>query len=490
MPASYNFHSQSGCFVGIMDQGQCGSCYAFSTAAAASDRLCLAQNTKRVLSPQEILDCGKGKAWFGTTGCNGGDPYQAALLMKNGYPSSDTIELQGGCRPYTCYSGSCSTNPTCSATCKDGTTATKYKATGATRISGVDNMRLEIYNNGPITAGYDICNSFYTFFNDANNAGKVYSTACSSSSSDYMGGHAVSIVGWGTDANGVAYWLIANSWDTWWADAGYFRIKRGVNLCGIENYVSAPVIARTAKRFGGVTVVDERDFSSSSSFNTGQAVTVDSSNEFVQRSSQLVLDQWFLNNGGANNNASVDPSQLAATGKRAEVPPPSLTTGSSYSVSGVNSATVQVTAGQNVFVDIVATDGVNTVNLVSTVSFGAGGEASSVAVVTVAGGGAGGLGAGAIAGIVVGSVVGAVLLAALTTAVVAGVVAVRRMKSRDTIQEHADEMEEVAPAAVSVEPQAEEVVDKKANRTTWFVRRLMFQSITARSPPIKLDEDN
>ncbi len=92
---------------------------------------------------------------------------------------------------------------------------------------------------------------------------------------------------WGTDANGVAYWLIANSWDTWWADAGYFRIKRGVNLCGIENYVSAPVIARTAKRFGGVTVVDERDFSSSSSFNTGQAVTVDSSNEFVQRSSQV-----------------------------------------------------------------------------------------------------------------------------------------------------------------------------------------------------------
>lgn len=69
MPASYNFHSQSGCFVGIMDQGQCGSCYAFSTAAAASDRLCLAQNTKRVLSPQEILDCGKGKAWFGTVRC-------------------------------------------------------------------------------------------------------------------------------------------------------------------------------------------------------------------------------------------------------------------------------------------------------------------------------------------------------------------------------------------------------------------------------------
>ncbi len=89
-------------------------------------------------------------------------------------------------------------------------------------------------------------------------------------------------------------------------------------------------------------------------------------------------------------------------------------------------------------------------NLVSTVSFGAGGEASSVAVVTDAGGGAGGLGAGAIAGIVVGSVVGAVLLAALTTAVVAGVVvAVRRMKSRDTIQEHAAEVRPSQPFSTS-----------------------------------------
>jgi hypothetical protein len=283
----------------------------------------------------------------------------------------------------------------------------------------------------------------------------------------------------------VAYWLIANSWDTWWADDGYFRIKRGVNLCGIENYVSAPVIARTAKRYGGVTVLDERD--SSSSFATGQAVTIDSSNEFVQRSSQLVLDQWLLTHGGVENNASIDPSDLASR-KRADVPPPSLTTNPGYSVSSINSATVQVTAGQNVFVDLVATNGVNTVNLVSTVSFGANGGASSVAAVTVGSSSAGGLSAGAIAGIVVGSVVGAIMLAALTAAVVAAaVVAVRRVKSREAIHHEDVQMEEATPAPA--EPQAEEPVEnKKGNRSTWFVRRLMFQSITARSPPIKFDE--
>jgi hypothetical protein len=145
-------------------------------------------------------------------------------MKTGGLPTSDTVALQGGCRPYTCGSGTCSSNPTCSvrtpilpfhgtksqflyiylisnfhyekATCSDGSTATKYTAAGAALITGVDNIRLEIFNNGPVTAAFDVCNSFYTFFNDANNAGSVYTTSCSSSSSDYMGGHAISVVGY------------------------------------------------------------------------------------------------------------------------------------------------------------------------------------------------------------------------------------------------------------------------------------------------------
>ena len=58
-----------------------------------------------------------------------------------------------------------------------------------------------------------------------------------------MGGHAIKIVGWGTQKNkiekNVEYWTIANSWDTTWGENGYFRIKRGVNMCGIESNVYA-----------------------------------------------------------------------------------------------------------------------------------------------------------------------------------------------------------------------------------------------------------
>jgi hypothetical protein len=62
----------------------------------------------------------------------------------------------------------------------------------------VDNTRLEIYNNGPVTAIFDVCQSFYDFYSDRNNAGKVWPGTCSSSASDYVGGHAIAVVGYTT----------------------------------------------------------------------------------------------------------------------------------------------------------------------------------------------------------------------------------------------------------------------------------------------------
>lgn len=56
----------------------------------------------------------------------------------------------------------------------------------------------------------------------------------------YLGGHAVKIIGWGTDEkSGLDYWLVANSWNDSWGENGFFRILRGVNECGIEAQVVA-----------------------------------------------------------------------------------------------------------------------------------------------------------------------------------------------------------------------------------------------------------
>ena len=52
-----------------------------------------------------------------------------------------------------------------------------------------------------------------------------------------LGGHAVKMVGWGVGTEGkeagVPYWKVANSWNPYWGEKGYFRIKRGNDECGI-----------------------------------------------------------------------------------------------------------------------------------------------------------------------------------------------------------------------------------------------------------------
>jgi C1A family cysteine protease len=57
--------------------------------------------------------------------------------------------------------------------------------------------------------------------------------------------HAIVIVGWGTQ-NGTDYWIIKNSWGSSWGESGYFRMKRGVNMCAINNWFYFPIVSSTA----------------------------------------------------------------------------------------------------------------------------------------------------------------------------------------------------------------------------------------------------
>ena len=60
------------------------------------------------------------------------------------------------------------------------------------------------------------------------------------SDSDYVGGHAVRIVGWGTDKeSGKDFWKVANSWNPYWGENGYFRMIRGTDEGGIESSCTA-----------------------------------------------------------------------------------------------------------------------------------------------------------------------------------------------------------------------------------------------------------
>ena len=79
---------------------------------------------------------------------------------------------------------------------------------------------------GPVEAGFQVYSDFITYKSG------VYKHI----SGHLMGGHAVKIIGWGTD-DGIDSWLCNNSWNSGWGDHGTFKILRGVNECGIEGGV-------------------------------------------------------------------------------------------------------------------------------------------------------------------------------------------------------------------------------------------------------------
>ena len=91
---------------------------------------------------------------------------------------------------------------------------------------------------GPVTIGFDVVTSFYYY-----SSGVYYDADCNTASANYQGGHAVVVVGYGTDPLEGDYWIMRNSWGTWWGNQGYFLMARNRgNLCGLATYATYPLV--------------------------------------------------------------------------------------------------------------------------------------------------------------------------------------------------------------------------------------------------------
>eukprot|EP00296_Roombia_truncata_P008034 JP446500.1.p1 GENE.JP446500.1~~JP446500.1.p1 ORF type:complete len:321 (+),score=120.58 JP446500.1:113-964(+) len=202
----------------IRDQAGCGSCWAFSASEVLSDRLAIASDGQEnlVLSPEDMVSCDKDNY-----ACEGG------MLDASWEYLQSTGIVSDSCYPYSSGQGKVDA---CRTTCVDGSPFTKYKAANYYHLGSVADIQASIMEKGPVQTGFMVYKSFMSYKSGIYKKGFFEFSP--------LGGHAVKIVGWGTE-NGVDYWIIANSWGTGWGENGYFRILRGKNECQLESQVFA-----------------------------------------------------------------------------------------------------------------------------------------------------------------------------------------------------------------------------------------------------------
>jgi len=184
-----------------------------------------------VLSAEDLVSCDRHDF-----GCRGGYLDKAWLYMK------DTGLVTDTCFPYTAGHGKA---PACRATCVDSEAFTRTQAVSTYAIKGVANMQKEMSANGPIQVAFKVYSSFMSYKSG------VYHKHFWEFRPE--GGHAVKMVGWGTE-NDTPYWLVANSWGTRWGLEGFFKIKRGGDACGIET-MGPPYAGMPAKKNVSAIVV-------------------------------------------------------------------------------------------------------------------------------------------------------------------------------------------------------------------------------------------
>jgi C1A family cysteine protease len=215
LPASVDWRNK-GAVTPVKDQGQCGSCWTFSTTGVLEGRYFLDNNQLLSFSEQQIVDC----ATDAGQGCEGGWPYLAVeYAIKNG------LELESD-YPYTAQDGTCAF-----ASSKAHQVASSYsfvstKSTNALKTALVDQ---------PVSVLIEADQSVFQFYSSG-----VISTGCGAQLD-----HAVLAVGY--DKQGVLEaFIVKNSWGQDWGEQGYVylstiqTLNNGAGACGI---LSQPLVA-------------------------------------------------------------------------------------------------------------------------------------------------------------------------------------------------------------------------------------------------------
>jgi C1A family cysteine protease len=205
----------------VKDQGQCGSCWAFSAIGNIEPLYAIKSGKLLNLYEQQLVDCDRDE----DQGCNGGlmDNAFAYLVSAGGAEQSKDY-------PYKARD----------QTCKFDKTKSVVQLSGFKDIAQ-DEAEIEkaLTQVGPLSVAI---NAEPLQWYDSG----IYDGDDYECDPDGLN-HGVVIVGYGVE-KGVKYWIVRNSWSASWGEKGYFRFARksdakGKGTCGINTNVSTAVLA-------------------------------------------------------------------------------------------------------------------------------------------------------------------------------------------------------------------------------------------------------
>lgn len=211
--ASYDWRALKG-VTPIKDQGNCGSCWAFSTVGPLESQILLQGGGTVDLSEQYLLSCNLDN-WNCTRGGWFAHNYH---MNESGQDNNGPGAVLASEDP---YSG---TDAPCSQTYDHPYRISNWAYVGSENgVPSVQAIKQAIYTYGPISATVYVGPKFQAYksgtFN-TNESGTV--------------NHAIVLVGW-QDTPGIGtggYWILRNSWGTTWGQNGYMYIGYGISQVG------------------------------------------------------------------------------------------------------------------------------------------------------------------------------------------------------------------------------------------------------------------
>lgn len=202
----------------VKDQGNCGSCWAFSTIGAQECQHTLKKKEVLILSEQYLVDCIET-----CNGCDGGNAVCSYDYILKNYDGLFQLESD---YPYKAVPSSCKFD----------------KSKGVAPIKSYtwcdheneDDMKEKVGTLGPASVGIDASGPQFKLYS----SGVYYSDTCTK----WTPNHLVLVVGYGSEG-GKDYWIVKNSWGLSWGEKGYIRMSRNRdNNCGIATMALIPQV--------------------------------------------------------------------------------------------------------------------------------------------------------------------------------------------------------------------------------------------------------